>query len=53
MLMTTFAFYDSDAGSVVYDDVIETIGETGLRLSGVSEVGSGKYGSMYYDAVRD
>ena len=53
MLMTTFAFYDSDAVAVMYDDVIETIGETGLRLTGVSEVGSGKYGSMYYDAVRD
>ncbi len=53
MLMTTFAFYDSDAGAVMYDDVIETVGETGLRLSGVSEVGSGKCGSMYYDAARD
>ena len=37
----------------MYGDVIEIIGETGLRLTGVSKVGGGKYGSMYYDAQRD
>ncbi len=53
MLMTTYAFYDNDLGSVMYDDVIETVGETGLRLKGVSEVGSGKFASMYYDPELD
>jgi len=53
MVLMTYAFYDSDMGGVVYDNRIETIGETGLRLSGVSEVGSGKYASMHYDANLD
>ena len=53
LLLMTYAFYDSDAGGVMYDNRIETLGETGLRLYGVSEIGSGKYASMYYDAARD
>ncbi len=53
MVLMTYAFYDSDLGCVMYDNRIETIGETGLRLAGVSDVGSGKYGSMYYDAKLD
>ena len=53
LLLMTYAFYDGDLGGVVYDNRIETLGETGLRLMGVSEVGSGKYASMHYDAARD
>ena len=53
LLLMTYAFYDSDAGGVMYDNRIETLGETGLRLNGVSEVGSGKYASMHYDANLD
>ena len=53
MLMTTYAFFDTDLGENMYGDVIETIGETGLRLTGVSKVGGDKYGSMYYDAELD
>ena len=53
MVLMTYAFYDSDLGSVMYDNRIETIGETGLRLLGVSNIGSGKFGSMHYDAVND
>lgn len=53
MLMTTYAFFDTDLGSPMYGDVIETIGETGLRLPGVSKVGGGKFASMYYDVDKD
>ena len=53
LLLMTYAFYDNDLGSVMYDNRIETLGETGLRLAGVSEVGSGKFGSMHYDARLD
>ena len=53
LLLMTYAFYDNDLGSVMYDSRIETLGETGLRLNGVSEVDGGKYASMYYDEVRD
>ena len=53
LLLMTYAFYDTDLGSVMYDNRIETLGETGLRLMGVSEVGSGKYASMHYDPERD
>ena len=53
LLLMTYAFYDSDLGGVLYDNRIETLGETGLRLTGVSEVGSGKYASMHYDAAND
>ena len=53
MLMTTYAFFDTDLGENMYGDVIETIGETGLRLTGVSKVGGDKFASMYYDANLD
>ncbi len=53
LLLMTYAFYDNDLGTVMYDNQIETLGETGLRLAGVSEVGSGKFGSMHYDARLD
>ena len=53
LLLMTYAFYDSDLGGVLYDNRIETLGETGLRLTGVSEIGSGRYASMHYDADRD
>ena len=53
LLLMTYAFYDNDLGSVMYDNRIETLGETGLRLAGVSEIGSGKFGSMHYDARLD
>ncbi len=48
-LMTTWGFYDSTIPGTVYTDALEKIGETGLRLTGVSDVTSGKYGSMVYD----
>ena len=53
MVLMSYAFYDSDLGGVMYDNRIETIGETGIRLAGVSDIGSGKFGSMYYDAAND
>ena len=53
LLLMSYAFYDTDLGGVLYDNRIETLGETGLRLTGVSEVGSGKFASMHYDAAHD
>ena len=53
MLMTTWAFYDTDALGVVYTDVIETIGHTGLRLPGVSKVGNDCHATMHYNAAND
>ena len=50
---TTFGFYDEDAGYDYYDDVIEYVGSTGLNLKGISDVTSGRFGSMYYDIATD
>jgi len=52
-VMTTFAFQDADMGSAMYDDAIEHIGSTGIRLTGISDVTSGCYGSMFYDEESD
>ena len=52
-VMTTWGFMDTDAEAVMYDDALEHIGSTGLRLTGISDVSSGRYGSMVYDAASD
>ena len=48
-----WAFYDEDAMVVHYTDEVSHVGSTGLRLTGISDVSYGRYGSMYYDAEND
>ena len=48
-----WAFYDEDAMVVHYTDAFTYVGATGLRLTGVSDTTSGRFGSMYYDAEND
>lgn len=52
-LLTTYAFYDTDAGFVQYDCDLEQIGETGLRLRGASNVEKTGDASMYYDEANE
>lgn len=52
-LLTTYAFYDTDAGFVQYDCDLEQIGTTGLRLRGASNVNRTGDASMYYDEANE